>query len=109
MSTVASPSSPDHVTTGPIMGSTKVWSSPEGHAHIRVPFREIALEPGANEPPVRVYDTSGPYTDPAARIDVRHGLPPIRAPWIAARDLPALPPPAVPPPANGFAKGAPRV
>ena len=105
MSTVASPSSPDHVTTGPIMGSAKVWSSPEGHPHIRVPFREIALEPSANEPPVRVYDTSGPYTDPAARIDVRAGLPPVRAPWIAARRLPTVAPRAVRPEDNGFARG----
>lgn len=45
---------PGHVTTGPIRGSRKVYSSPEGHADIRVPFREIALDPSANEPPLRV-------------------------------------------------------
>lgn len=105
MTTVASPSSPDHVTTGPIMGSVKVWSSPEGHADIRVPFREIALEPSANEPPVRVYDTSGPYTDTNAHIDVRQGLKPVRAPWIVTRGLPAVRPRAVRPEDNGFARG----
>ena len=105
MSSVASPSSPDHVTPGPILGSVKVWSSPVGHADIRVPFREIALEPSANEPPVRVYDTSGPYTDTTARIDVRSGLDPVRAPWIAARDLPTVTPRAVRPEDNGFAQG----
>ena len=39
------------VTTGPISASTKVYSSPEGHADVRVPFREIALSEGAGEPP----------------------------------------------------------
>ena len=36
-------------------------------------------------PPIVVYDTSGPYTDPAATIDIRKGLPALRAPWIAER------------------------
>ena len=45
---------------------------------VRVPMREIALSGG--EPPLRVYDTSGPQGH-----DVREGLPPLRAPWIAAR------------------------
>src|SRR5581483_11347874 len=71
------------VTTGPLAGSRKVYSSPQGHPDLAVPFREIALSGG--EPPFRVYDTSGPYTDAAAAIDVRRGLPPLRAPWIAAR------------------------
>ena len=59
---------------------------------MRVPFREIALSPtrglrGEAElnPPFRVYDTSGPYTDPAASIDLRAGLPELRRPWILAR------------------------
>ena len=49
----------------------------------RVPLREIALEPA--KPPFRVYDTSGPYTDPDIPIDVKRGLPPLRKPWIEAR------------------------
>ena len=49
------------VTTGPLSGSRKVYSSPEGHGDLRVPLREIAL---SGEPPFHVYDTSGPYTDP---------------------------------------------
>jgi len=59
---------------------------------IRVPMREIAQADtpasfGAEKnPPLTVYDTSGPYTDPAAVIDVRKGLPPLRARWIAERD-----------------------
>jgi phosphomethylpyrimidine synthase len=60
--------------------------------NLRVPFREIALAPtrgtdGSIEenPPVRVYDTSGPWTDPDQRHDVREGLPPLRREWIVAR------------------------
>jgi phosphomethylpyrimidine synthase len=74
----------------PLPGSRKVYvSAPHG---LRVPFREIALHPsrglrGETEihPPLRVYDTSGPYTDPEAVIDLRQGLPELRRPWILAR------------------------
>ncbi|MFJ5446763.1 phosphomethylpyrimidine synthase ThiC [Methylobacillus methanolivorans] len=58
---------------------------------IRVPFREISLSdtPSAfgaeKNPPVVVYDTSGPYTDPAVNIDIRNGLPALRAGWIDER------------------------
>ena len=58
------------VTTGPLPGSRKVYRSGEIHPDLRVPMREIALHPSANEPPVTVYDTSGPYTDPEAAIDI---------------------------------------
>jgi len=51
----------------------------------RVPVREIATdEPGA--PPVRLYDTSGPYTDPDVATDIHRGLPPLRERWILDRD-----------------------
>ena len=70
----------------PLPGSRKVYvAGPRG---IRVPFREIALPPtrarGETElnPPLRVYDTSGPYTDPAVAIDLERGLPELRQPWI---------------------------
>lgn len=96
---------PGHVTTGPIRGSRKVYSSPAGHPEIRVPFREIALDPSANEPPLRVYDTSGPYTDSDAAIDVRSGLPKPRAPWLAARGFNATTPRGVKPEDNGNATG----
>ncbi len=56
---------PSSVTTGPIAGSRKIYTSPEGRPDIAVPFREIALDPTAREEPYRAYDTSGPYTDPA--------------------------------------------
>ena len=50
---------------------------------IRVPMREIALSGG--NPPVRLYDTSGLYTDPSADLDLKRGLPPLRLPWILGR------------------------
>ena len=58
---------------------------------IRVPMREISQSDtptqfgGEANPPITVYDTSGPYTDPAARIDIQSGLAPLRAGWIAER------------------------
>ncbi|AHE56258.1 phosphomethylpyrimidine synthase ThiC [Sphingomonas sanxanigenens] len=68
------------VTTGPIRGSRKIHVG----AH-RVAMREIDLEPSSGEPPVRVYDCSGPYTDPNARIDIMAGLPELRRDWIRSR------------------------
>jgi phosphomethylpyrimidine synthase len=50
---------------------------------LRVPMREISQSGG--NPPIAVYDTSGPYTDPAATIDIRKGLSPLRQAWIEAR------------------------
>jgi phosphomethylpyrimidine synthase len=63
------------VTTGSLPGSRRVYTAPEAAPHLQVPHREIELHPTAMEPPVRVYDTSGPYSDPDARIDVEAGLP----------------------------------
>jgi phosphomethylpyrimidine synthase len=68
------------VTTGPIRGSRKIYVGPH-----KVAMREIDLEPTSGEPSVRVYDTSGPYTDPSARIDINAGLPAIRRDWILGR------------------------
>ena len=59
--------------------SKKVFVGP---AELAVPMREIALTNGET---TRVYDTSGPYTDPAARIDIRKGLAPLRERWIEER------------------------
>ncbi|MBJ7254578.1 MAG: phosphomethylpyrimidine synthase ThiC, partial [Sphingomonadaceae bacterium] len=53
---------------------------------LNVAMREIHLEPSSGEPPVRVYDTSGPYTDSNARIDISLGLPELRRPWIMTRN-----------------------
>jgi phosphomethylpyrimidine synthase len=73
------------VTTGPIQGSRKVYDAPQGFADIRVPFREIALQKESGEPPFRVYDTTGPYTDTAIAIDVEKGLTRHRAKWVMER------------------------
>ena len=73
------------VTTGAIAGSAKVYDSPEGLADVRVPFREITLTEAAGEPPFRVYDSSGPYTDANFKIDVEKGLPRHREAWIRER------------------------
>ena len=68
------------VTTGPIRGSRKVHIGPLG-----VAMRAIHLEPSCGEAPLNVYDTSGPYTDPAVQIDISKGLSELRAQWIRGR------------------------
>ena len=73
------------ITTGPLPASRKIYISGEIHPDIRVPLREISLHETAKEPPVRVYDSSGPYTDPDASIDIDAGLARPRAAWIMAR------------------------
>src|SRR3954463_7716451 len=71
------------VTTGPIRGSRKIHV--EGRAGVRVAMRAVDLEPSSGEPPVVLYDTSGPYSDPQQRIDIMAGLPELRRDWIRAR------------------------
>ncbi len=80
----------DAAAIAPLPRSRKVYV-PGSRPDIQVPMREIsqtdtpaAFGAEAN-PPVFVYDTSGPYTDPAAKIDIRAGLAPLRAGWIAER------------------------
>ncbi|HEU4662909.1 MAG TPA: phosphomethylpyrimidine synthase ThiC, partial [Dokdonella sp.] len=76
--------------TRPIAGSRKIHVQ-GSRADLRVPMREIALADtpsmfGAEKnAPFTVYDTSGPYTDPAYRVDLAAGLPALRARWIAER------------------------
>jgi len=81
------PRDPDEIviTTGPIPGSKKTYVTGGKDGALRVPFREVALEASANEPPVRLYDTSGPYTDEDVKVDVYKGLPALRTEWIKAR------------------------
>ncbi len=71
------------ITTGPLPASTKIHLPGAIHPDIRVAMREIAVSGG--EAPLRVYDTSGPYTDPDHLSDIAAGLPALRAGWIAAR------------------------
>jgi phosphomethylpyrimidine synthase len=86
------------ITTQPFPASRKVYL--EGTRGIRVPMREISLTPtksfkigqAEDNAPFLVYDTSGPYTDPEARIDIRQGLAPLRRLWITGRgDVEKLP------------------
>ena len=81
----------DSAAIQPLPNSRKIYvggSRPD----IRVPMREISQADtptqfgGETNPPIYVYDTSGPYTDPQAQIDIRSGLPALRAAWIAERD-----------------------
>ncbi len=95
-------------------GSKKVYvegSRPD----IQVPMREIELSPttgsfGEEEnPPVRVYDTSGPYTDSSCEIDIRKGLQPIRRDWIVERgDVEEYEGREIKPEDNGYKSGDPR-
>ena len=73
------------VTTGPIRGSKKIHVAAQTGSGIKVAMREIYLDPSCDDAPVRVYDTSGPYTDPNVLIDINAGLAPIRRSWIEAR------------------------
>ncbi len=73
------------VTTGPIAGSRKIYASPDEAPDLRVPVREIVLTEAAAEPPMPVYDPSGPYTDPNVAIDVEKGLPRTRTAWVRER------------------------
>src|ERR1044071_319243 len=77
----------DDAAIKPLPHSTKVYVGP-----LRVPMREVSqadtpsMFGGEKNPPIYVYDCSGPYTDPAAKIDIRSGLPALREPWIAGRN-----------------------
>jgi phosphomethylpyrimidine synthase len=73
------------VTTGPLSASRKVYARPDAAPDLRVPVREIVLTEAAAEPPVPVYDTTGPYTDPDVTIDVEQGLARTRVEWVKER------------------------
>ncbi|MBI1276013.1 phosphomethylpyrimidine synthase ThiC [bacterium] len=74
---------PGTLTLGPIAGSKKIYvETPSG---MRVAMREVQMSVEAKEPNVRLYDTSGPYTDPSIAIDTRKGVADIRGEWIKAR------------------------
>src|SRR6185503_15599234 len=68
------------VTTGPIRGSRKIYLGDRN-----VGMRAVDLEPSSGEPPVILYDTSGPYTDSNSRIDIMAGLPELRRDCIRGR------------------------
>ena len=80
----------DDAAVKPLPNSRKLYVT-GGRPDVRVPMREISQDDtpasfGAEKnPPLFVYDTSGPYTDPGAKIDIRNGLAPMRAKWIEER------------------------
>src|SRR5262252_6401950 len=86
------PAAAGKVTRDPFPGSRKIHAAGALQA-VRVPMREVAVTPtrrgpGQAEtanPPVVLYDTSGPYTDPSVDIDLRRGLAPTRDAWIRGR------------------------
>ena len=94
------------ITTGPLPASRKIHVPGVLHPEIRVPMREISVHPTAGEPPLPVYDSSGPYTDPDAQIDIAKGLAPLRRAWIEARgDVEEYDGREVKPEDNGFVQG----
>ena len=97
---------PRAVTTGPLPASRKVYTAPAADPTLAVPHREIDLHPSANEPALRVYDTSGPYSDATVAIDVEAGLPRARRAWILERgNVEEYEGRDVKPEDNGFAAG----
>ena len=76
---------PIKVENSPIPGSRKVYEPGIRFPDIRVPFREVPLHESANEPPVTIYDSSGPYTDESFTPDISKGLPRLREQWIVDR------------------------
>ncbi len=70
------------ITRTPLPASQKIYVSSETMPDVKVPMRQISLTDGTS---VTVYDTSGPYTDPAIDIDVHKGIADVRSQWIEAR------------------------
>ena len=94
------------IVKGERPGSRKVYVAGELFPDIRVPFREVPVHESAGEPPVTIYDPSGPYTDPNAVIDIEKGLPRPREAWVVARgDVEEITPRQVKPEDNGGAAG----
>jgi len=73
------------VTTGSFPSSKKVYIGGEIHKEIKVAMREIHTDPSANEAPIRVYDSSGIYSEENINIDIKEGLPSIKSEWIKSR------------------------
>jgi phosphomethylpyrimidine synthase len=98
---------PNGITAQPLPASHKVYIESERRPDVRVAMRAIVLSHGNghgnghgdSHPPVMVYDTSGPYTDPNSETDIRKGLKPLRLDWIRTRgDVEELASPSYQPP-----------
>src|SRR3974390_1761996 len=73
-------------TPGALRSSQKIFVAGKRYGDLRIAMREIELESTAKEPPVRVYDTSGPYSDTAVETNIARGLAELRRSWIVGRD-----------------------
>lgn len=96
---------PTTVTTGPLPSSAKVFSNPQAAPNLRVPFREI-LTLDSKEPTVRVYDTSGAYSDETVTIDLAKGLARPRLDWYKNRSVESYEGRTIQAIDNGGARGA---
>ncbi|UWP89182.1 phosphomethylpyrimidine synthase ThiC [Aliiroseovarius crassostreae] len=95
-----------NITTGGLPASRKIHVAGTLHPDVRVPMREISVHPTAGEPPLPVYDSSGPYTDPDVTTDIKQGLAPLRRAWILARgDVEEYDGREIKPEDNGFVEG----
>ncbi len=94
-----------NVTTGPLPASRKIHVESPRFPGLRVAMREILLD-SPDEPSVRVYDPSGPYTEEGSAIDIRRGLPSLRRDWILGRgDVESYDGREVRPEDNGYRDG----
>ncbi|WP_142416360.1 phosphomethylpyrimidine synthase ThiC [Bartonella massiliensis] len=73
------------ISCSPFPASRKIYQQSLLFSDVRVPLREISLTNGSGEKPLNVYDTSGPYTDEDAIIDLTKGLPAIGSSWLSKR------------------------
>ncbi|ENN91498.1 phosphomethylpyrimidine synthase ThiC [Bartonella schoenbuchensis] len=91
------------VSCSPFPASRKIYQQSSLFANVRVPLREISLTDGCDEKSLNVYDTSGPYTDKDAVIDITKGLPAISEYWLSERaDTESYPARLVKPEDNGY-------
>ena len=87
--------------------SRKIYKPGTLHTGLRVPMREISVHPSAGEPPVTVYDSSGPYTDAGVETSIERGLSRLRQEWVEARgDVERYEGRLIRPEDNGFVSGA---
>lgn len=94
------------ITDGSLPASRKIYVDGKLHPDVRVPMREISVHPTAGEPPLPVYDSSGPYTDPDVITDIKQGLARLRSKWIEARgDVVRYGGREIKPEDNGFVDG----
>ncbi|WP_425277463.1 phosphomethylpyrimidine synthase ThiC, partial [Bartonella queenslandensis] len=91
------------INCSPFPASRKIYQQSPLFSDVRVPLREISLTDGSGEKPLKVYDTSGPYTDKDAIIDLTKGLPAIGSSWLFQRaDTESYPARSVKPEDNGL-------